>query len=74
MARVMTNDRQRRRLVFFLGFLGLVVLLLIARLAQLMLLQPPRRNTAASPCPPWSAARSWTATAGCWPSPRASTR
>jgi cell division protein FtsI (penicillin-binding protein 3) len=36
----MTNDRQRRRLVIFLGFLGLVVLLLIARLAQLMLLRP----------------------------------
>ncbi len=36
----MTNDRQRRRLVIFLGFLGLVVLLLVARLAQLMLLRP----------------------------------
>jgi len=36
----MTNDRQRKRLLFFLGFLGLVVLLLIARLAQLMILQP----------------------------------
>ena len=36
----MTNDRQRRRLVIFLGFLGLVVLLLVARLAQLMLLHP----------------------------------
>ena len=35
----MTNDKQRRRLVIFLGFLGLVVLLLIARLAQLMLLR-----------------------------------
>jgi cell division protein FtsI (penicillin-binding protein 3) len=34
----MTNDKQRRRLAIFLGFLGLVVLLLIARLAQLMLL------------------------------------
>ncbi len=36
----MTNDRQRRRLVIFLGFLGLVVLLLVARLAQLMLFRP----------------------------------
>ncbi len=36
----MTNDRQRRRLAIFLGFLGLVVVLLVARLAQLMLLRP----------------------------------
>jgi cell division protein FtsI (penicillin-binding protein 3) len=47
----MTNDRQRRRLVIFLGFLGLVVLLLVARLAQLMLLgpSPPRPDGIALP-------------------------
>jgi len=33
----MTNGKQRRRLLVFAGFLGLAVVLIIARLAQLML-------------------------------------
>ncbi len=46
----MTNDRQRRRLVIFLGFLGLVVLLLIARLAQLT--PAPRGSSRKRAAPP----------------------
>lgn len=38
----MTNAKQRRRLIIFLGFLGAAVLIVIVRLAQLMIFSPSR--------------------------------
>jgi len=47
----MTNSKQQRRLLVFAGFLGLAVLLIIARLAQLMLFRPSGENESAISLP-----------------------